>query len=141
MKEKHKGPVSIWWISKLLMVKNIGWWYQNLTCKTIIIWINKLIKTQVFSPSLMALLMAPCGTACFKDAVRNLKHTQMTKWSFSLPGLFSFTPLIPVFYLCILPGPDHGDDDRVLPLYLHNSGNVPCLLMQIISFVLISSLL
>lgn len=35
-----------------------------------------------------------------------------------------------ILFLCIRPGPDHGDDDRVLPLHLHHSGNVLCLLMQ-----------
>lgn len=42
-----------------------------------------------------------------------------------------FTLFSPVFCLRIPPGSDNGDDDRVLPLYLHHSGNVPCLLMQI----------
>lgn len=35
-----------------------------------------------------------------------------------------------ILFFCMHPGPDHGDDDRVLPLHLHHSGNVPCLLMQ-----------
>lgn len=59
------------------------------------------------------------------------KCPEMTKWPFSLSCLYPFTPLFPIFRLRIPPGPDHGDDDRVLPLYLHHSGNVPCLLMQI----------
>lgn len=42
----------------------------------------------------------------------------------------SFMLFFLFFCLHIPPGPDHGDDDGVLPLHLHNSGNVPSLLMQ-----------
>lgn len=52
----------------------------------------------------------------------------VAEWPFTLSCLHSFTPFFPISRLPA--GPDHGDDDRVLPLYLHHSGNVPRLLMQ-----------
>ena len=68
-----------------------------------------------------------------------LKCSDMNKYKmFSNLPLFIHT-LFPIHCLCILAGADHGDDDGVLLLYLHHSGNVPCLLMQIRAlFVLIS---
>lgn len=133
--EKTSRFVAIFWTaygsensaseSKILLIK-------------LTVFFNRLIKI-CFSPRMrLSIFMHLFRTACFEGAVLIPKCLEMTKRSFS-PFCLSITPFILTVPFYILPGPDHGDDDRVLPLYLHHSGNVPCLLMQIVSFVLIFS--
>lgn len=46
----------------------------------------------------------------------------------------SYPPPHVPFSPCTTPGPDDGNDDRVLPLHLHYSGNVPHLFKLFESF-------
>lgn len=104
---------------------------QNLTRKINSMSVNMLVKTSVFSCIPLALFTLTMPLI--------LKCPDTTQLQSSLSRLYSFTPFFPIFCLHILSGPDHGDDDRVLPLYLHHSGNVPWLLMQIESRLFSSS--
>lgn len=89
------------------------------------------LKPGYFFPLLMKVFLCVSLALFVLTVLLILKCPDTTKWPFSPSCLYSFTPFFPILRLRILPGPDHGDDDRVLPLYLHHSGNVPCLLMQI----------
>lgn len=83
------------------------------------------LSIQVFSNLAFLLVMKVVVCSLCSDSVK-------TSWNDKMPVFWILAPhSFSILLLCIPPGPDHGDDDRVLPLYLHHPGNVPCLLMQI----------
>lgn len=59
---------------------------------------------------------------CESLCSRSFQNAVKSKWLFPPRSVCSFMFSFPFFCLRIPPGPDHGDDDRVLPLHLHHAG-------------------